>query len=268
MAYAASVSATTLQAADIALQVVAHNLSNQQSTAFQGSNVALTDLVYQDVISGSSPSSEDASHSEFKVGSGVRVASTLRNMQRGLPEHTKNPLDLYINGSGYLRVKVEEGRFAYTRAGNLKIDEDGKLLTASNYEVDPGITIDMREYDSVLIDKSGRFFGVDPKQEGAARYVELGRLDLWRFRNPQGLLPREDTLFLETEASGDPQAGSPTENGFGGIMQGYIERSNVNAPMQLVKAISIKQWSDTGASIIQIAEKMEDNSLRQISAAI
>lgn len=267
MSIAASVSATGLQAADIALQVTAHNLANQMSTAFKKKTAVLTNLVYEDIVTGGGGpvGQSQLGIPVLQAGAGVRVAATLADMRSGTPEPTKHKFDVYISGQGYLQVDLGNGVFGYTRAGNLKVDEDGLLRTAADYPLTDNITVDMTRYSDVIIDKSGVVYGVDATQVEDARHVELGRLTLWNFVNPQGLEAKEDTVFLQSPEAGTAFQGNPGFDNLGTILQGYAERSTVDGSMELVKAISIHRYSNANATLLRLAEDTDKQNLQQLS---
>ena len=269
MSTAAPVSATALQAADIMLQNSAHNLANVRTTSFNREDVVATNLVYEDIVTGGGgPVGQSAlGIPSVQVGSGVRVAATLPSQRNGTPQPTKNQLDIYINGVGYLQVDLGNGLVGYTRAGNLKVDEDGLLRTAADYPLMDNITIDMTKYSSVIIDKSGRIYGVDPTQSEDSRHVELGQLTLWTFMNPQGLEKREDTIFIQSPEAGTSVSNNPGQDLFGTILQGYTETSTVDSSMELVNAISIQRYSNANATLLRLAQDMDKNNLQQISSA-
>ena len=269
MSIAASVSATGIEASKIGLQVIAHNLANQQSTAFQRVTPSMTNLVYEDIVTGGGgPKGQtELGIPVLQAGAGVRVAATLADQRRGTPEPTQNQLDIYINGPGYLQVDLGNGLVGHTRAGNLKIDETGVLRTAADYPLMDNITIDMTVYSGVIIDKSGKVYGIDPAQVENARHVELGQINLWTFTNPQGLEAREDTIFIQSPEAGAATSNLPGIGNMGTIMQGYKERSTVEGSVELVRAIEIQQWSQSNATLLKIAEEMDKANLNQIASA-
>ena len=269
MDIASHVAASGTDTVSTTLAVIAHNLANQDSTAFNGPQAVQTNRLYHDLAAGGGPVGAEALNIPSRqVGSGVRTAAVLRNMRQGLPIATNNPFDVYINGAGYLRIELGNGLYAYTRAGNLKLDRDGTLRTATDYALADNITIDMTLYNTIIIDKSGRLFGVDPTQEGESRYQELGRLTLWNFRNPQGLEAREDTLFIEGANSGTPLQGTPGLNGLGIIQQGFAEKSNVEASKELVKAIDAQRKGETCAQMMELSTKNQKDTLSHIGNTI
>lgn len=269
MAGAAETAATGLNAAYFMMEVNAHNLANQKTAAFGRTTVVNATLTYPHIISGTGGGIGQRALGvpTMQVGAGVRTAATLRDMKRGLPKPTGNSLDVYVNGPGYFRIDLGQGRFGYTRAGKLKLDEDGVLRTATDYALSDNITLNMAVYSSVLIDKSGRVFGVDNTQVGNARYQELGAITLWNFTNPQGLEPQEDTVLIEGSESGTVVQGTPGESGFGTIQQGYVEQSNVNPPAELIEAVSTQQMAKSLSSIISLAERTENDALDKIASA-
>ena len=266
---AATVSATATQAADVMLQNSAHNLANARTTSFHRDDLVMTNLVYEDVVTGGGGpvGQSQLGIPHVQVGSGVRVAATLQSQHNGSPDPTKNQLDIYINGVGYLQVDLGNGLVGYTRAGNLKVDEDGLLRTAGDYPLMDNITIDMTKYSAVIIDKSGKVYGVDPTQAEDSRHVELGQLTLWTFMNPQGLERREDTIFIQSPEAGTSVSNNPGNDLFGTILQGYVERSTVDSSMELVNAINIQKYSNANATHLRLAQDMEKNNLQQISTA-
>jgi len=268
MSTASAVAATGIQAADIALQVNAHNLANQMSAGFRGKRAVTTNLVYQDLVSGAGGpvGAAELGIPTMQAGSGVRVAATLTDMKRGTPKPTKNQFDVYINGPGYLQVDLGGGRVGYTRAGHLKVDENGLLRTASDYPLMDNIQVDLTLYSNIIIDKSGRVFGVDPMQDGTARQQQLGQLTLWNFTNPQGLEDREDTVFIQSPEAGASIQGNPGENALGTILQGYVESSTVEGPIELVNAINIQRYSSSCATMLRLGEEMDRNNLHQIAS--
>ncbi len=264
---ASAVAATAMEAADIMLQNTAHNLANARTTAFHTDKVIGTNLVYEDVTTGGGPVGQtDLGIPQVQVGAGVRIASSLKTMRNGVPEPTKNQLDIHIDGTGYLQIDLGNGMLGYTRAGHLKVDEYGILRTATDYPLMDNITVDLNKYSEVIIDKSGRVFGVDPSQYGTARHTQLGQLTLWSFANPQGLENKEDTIFIETPEAGASTQGIPGLNNLGKILQGYAERSTVDTSMTLVEAINIQQYSNAGATLLKLAEDMDKHNLQQISS--
>jgi flagellar basal-body rod protein FlgG len=262
---AADIAATGIQVGDQALQISANNLANQMSDGFKKSDPVFTNIVYEKLVStlsGTTNPGEEMGVPPLQAGTGVRLAGVSRDLRMGLSDPTKNKYDISINGEGYLQVDLGNNQTGYTRMGHLKLDDQGTLRTITDYPLMDNITIDSTQFVDFHIDKTGRVVGKDP--QGA--YQEIGQLTLWNFVNPQGLEDREDTVYVSTPASGQATQGNPGESGFGTIMQGYIERSNVDGPRELVRAVVAHRYTTSNAAMLRMAQQMENDTVKQISS--
>jgi flagellar basal-body rod protein FlgG len=172
--------------------------------------------------------------------------------EQGNIARTDNPTDIAINGRGYLQVLMPDGSIAYTRAGNLAFNAEGQLVTADGFQVQPGISAPP-EAVSVTITRDGI---VEATLQGEAQPQQLGQLELANFINPAGLEAIGDNLFLETAASGPPNSAAPGSTGFGTVMQGFIETSNVNAVEEISALIVAQRAYEMNARVITASDEM------------
>jgi flagellar basal-body rod protein FlgG len=86
--------------------------------------------------------------------------------------------------------------------------------------------------------------------------VEIGTIQLARFVNPAGLRSLGKNLYSPTEASGDEIVGTPGENGFGTIAQGFLEMSNVSVVDEMVNMITAQRAYEINSKVIQTADDM------------
>src|SRR3546814_9816841 len=86
----------------------------------------------------------------LQIGTGVRTVATERIHTQGNVKETGNPLDIAIQGNGFLQVEMPDGTFAYTRDGNLQKDQNGQLVTAGGYPIQPPINVRSEEHTSEL----------------------------------------------------------------------------------------------------------------------
>src|SRR5258707_10611055 len=101
---------------------VAHNLANVNTTGFKKSRVEFEDLVYQQMKApGTSTSQSSESPIGLEVGLGTRSVGTARNFSTGNMRTTGGPLDLAIEGAGFLQVTLPGGTTGYTRDGALHL---------------------------------------------------------------------------------------------------------------------------------------------------
>jgi flagellar basal-body rod protein FlgG len=190
------------------------------------------------------------------VGLGTRVSNTQLNFGTGSLENTGQPLDLAIQGEGFFKVQSFEGiggGEAYTRAGNFMVDQEGNMVlgTADGPILDGGIVFpEGADLSSVTITGDGRVMAmVDGAQE------ELGQIELHRFPNAFGLRPEGGNLFTATEASGAAFAGVPGDEGFGTLVQRFLEASNVDPVKELVDMIRTQRSFELNSQTIKAADE-------------
>lgn len=172
----------------------------------------------------------------------------------GVMEPTGRPLDVAVNGDGWLAVQAQDGKEAYTRNGGFQLAPSGLLQTRSGNNVlgDAG-PITVPPDNKVTIAQDGTVFATAPGN-GAGEAVAIGRLKLTN--PPQNTLLRgDDGLFRSTD--GKPVAADANVN----VMSGFLESSNVNAVEAMVNMISLARQFDMQMKMLTSA----DNNARQAS---
>jgi flagellar basal-body rod protein FlgG len=244
---------TGLEAQQVQLDVIAHNLANVSTNGYKRARVVFEDLLYQTLRQPGAQSSQQTQiPSGLQLGTGVRPVATERLFTQGNLQQTGNRLDVAIQGAGFFQVLLPDGATAYTRDGAFQLDAQGQLVTASGYVVQPPITLPANAV-SVTIGKDGVISVLTPGQQ---RPVQVGTLQLATFANPAGLQPHGENLYLETAASGSPIAGAPGSNGLGWLNQGYVETSNVNVVEELVSMIQTQRAYEINSKAVQSADQM------------
>jgi flagellar basal-body rod protein FlgG len=186
------------------------------------------------------------------IGTGVRTVATEKLFSQGNLSQTENPLDVAIEGRGFLQVLLPDGGLAYTRDGSMQVDNQGQLVTPSGYAVQPSINIPA-DAQSITIAVDGT---VSVSLQGSAATTQVGNIQLADFINSSGLQAKGGNLFLETASSGSPQVGLPGLNGLGSLLQGYIESSNVNVVEELVSMIETQRAYEMNSRAISTADQM------------
>ena len=186
------------------------------------------------------------------LGTGVRSVATEKLFTQGNIVQTGNQLDLAVNGRGFFQILLPDGTRAYSRDGSFQLSANGELVNSNGYALDPGITIP-EQTQSVTIGADGT---VSVLVSGESSPTEVGQLQLADFINPAGLQPMGENLFLETAASGDPQAGTPGEDGVGTLVQGSLESSNVNVVEELVNMIETQRAYEMNSKAIATTDEM------------
>jgi flagellar basal-body rod protein FlgG len=247
------ISKTGLDAQQMQLDTISHNLANVGTNGYKRAHAQFEDLLYQNLRqAGSQETQTNMLPTGLQLGTGVRPVGTSRNFSQGNLNRTENPLDLAINGNGFLQVQMPDGTTSYTRDGALRVDSQGQMVTANGYPLNPAITIPANS-TNVTIGADGIVTALTP---GNATPVQVGTLQTATFVNPAGLDPIGQNLFRETAASGTPAVGTPGLNGHGTVSQGYVETSNVNVVEELVSMIQTQRAYEINSKAISTSDQM------------
>jgi flagellar basal-body rod protein FlgG len=247
--------ASGMNAQQINIEVIANNIANINTTGFKKNKAEFQDLMYQEEnvnpLSSTTPGVETASSVKIQVGNGVKPSSSQKIFKQGDLTNTNNQFDLAVQGEGFFQVKKSDGTYAYTRDGSFKINADGKIVTASGYELEPGLTLNS-DIASVAIGKDGTVTAQDVKGNTST----LGNVELARFMNNGGLTAVGDNLYTESPQSGQPILGTPGAQGFGEINQGYLESSNVDIVEEMVAMIAAQRSYEINSKTVTTVESM------------
>jgi len=245
--------ATGMHAQQLTMDVVANNLANVQTSGFKRSRVDFQDLIYQSLQSAGNTSSQGTEvPSGFQIGHGSRAVATQRLFMEGDLQPTGNPLDLAIEGEGFFQVTQPNGDAAYTRAGSLKRDSQGRLVTDDGFLIQPEITIPQNAL-SVTVGVDGT---VSVQLPGTVQPQQVGSIELARFVNPAGLDSVGRNLFRPTQASGDATQGAPGADGLGTLSQFFLEGSNVSVVEEMVNLIAGQRAYEISSRAIRTADEM------------
>ena len=245
---------TGLESQQTNMDVISNNLANVNTTGFKRSRAVFEDLMYQTIRQpGAQVGAANQLPSGLQVGTGVRTVATERIHSQGNLKDTGNSLDIAIQGKGFLQVEMPDGSFAYTRDGSLQVDQNGQLVTAGGYPIQPPINIP----DNALTVTIARDGTVSVTQPGATgTNVQIGQLQLSNFINPTGLQSAGENLYVETDASGPANFAQPGLDGAGLILQQYTETSNVNVAEELVNMITTQRAYEMNSKAIQTSDQM------------
>lgn len=249
-----AIAATGMQAQQLNVEVISNNIANMNTTGYKRQRAQFEDLLYQNLErpGASTSSAGTTAPMGIQIGIGVRAGSIGRVTQQGSLERTDNTTDLAISGRGYFQVSMPDGTTAYTRAGNFAADADGRLVTSEGYPIEPAITVPT-EALSISVSRDGV---VEATLQGQVEPQQLGQIEIAAFVNPAGLEAQGDNLFLETAASGSPNVSTPTSPGFGALLQGFLETSNVNAVEEISALIVAQRAYEMNAKVITASDEM------------
>jgi flagellar basal-body rod protein FlgG len=244
---------TGLDAQQTRMSVVSNNLANVNTTGFKQDRAVCEDLLYQNVRQSGGATSQDTElPTGLNIGTGVRVVATEKLFTQGGMLQTGNAVDVAINGRGFFQVLMPDGNLAYTRDGTFQKNAEGELVTANGYSIQPSIQIPP-DAQSITIGADGT---VSVQLPGQAQPSNVGNLDTVDFVNPTGLQPIGENLYRETASSGTANPGTPGQDGFGSLLQGALEGSNVNVVAELVNMIETQRAYDMNSKAISTNDQM------------
>lgn len=243
--------ATGMDAQQTNLNTISNNIANVNTTGFKKSKVEFQDLFYQATRNaGTESGAGNLVPTSVELGNGSQVVSTAKVFTQGQLSQTGENLDVAIQGDGFIEVERPDGTSAFTRDGGLKLGPDGRIMTSSGYPVLSGFQPVPTGTTAIGIAPTGEVTLTTPNG------TQTFRVQLARFANPAGLQSAGGNLFVETPASGVPEIGNPGETGFGTLMQGYLETSNVNVVEEMVGMILAQRAYEINSKSIQTSDDM------------
>lgn len=248
------IAATGMLAQQRNVEVVSNNLANMNTTAYMRRRTEFHDLIYQDLRRVGTTSSDAGTviPSGVQLGLGVKLAAVYRIHEQGNLEATDNTFDMAVQGKGFFQITLPTGDIAYTRDGTFQLDADGQIVTHDGYRLRPAISIPSNAID-VTINQSGQVLA---KIEGQVAFSNVGQIQMANFPNEAGLSAEGNNLLTQTPASGAPITGNPGSTGFGSILQGFLETSNVNAVEEISNLISAQRAYEMNSKVIQTSDEM------------
>ena len=251
MMRALSTAATGMIAQQLNVDTIANNLANVNTSSFKKARVRFQDLLYQDIRPAGNPARAGAP-AELSIGHGTRLAATERNWNQGTTEQTDNPLNLLVEGNGFFQVRRADGTTGYTRDGSFFVSPDGALVNSDGLYLDPPVYVP-EDVRAVTISNQGV---VSASFVDSNDSQEIGQIELARFINPAGLESLGRNQFAPTPASGSPLVGTPGSAGFGTVLSGYLEGSNVEVVDEMVSLITAQRAYEINSKSIQTSDQM------------
>ena len=174
--------ATGMVAQQLNIDVISNNLANVNTTGFKKSRAEFEDLMYQTMkIAGSITEGDNRLPVGIQVGMGVRPTAVHKFFTQGDFQNTGNALDVAVEGDGFFQVDVN-GELMYTRAGSFKLNQDGTVVTANGYILQPEFAVPA-ETKNISISSTGHIAALDSEGQEIAG----AEIPLYTFINPAGL---------------------------------------------------------------------------------
>jgi flagellar basal-body rod protein FlgG len=244
------------------IDVVSNNLANVNTTGFKKSRADFQDLMYQNLKTTGSPSTNSTQiPTGIQIGLGSRLAAVTKIFTTGDFTQSGNELDMAIQGDGFFQIQQPDGTTAYTRSGAFKKDSQGRVVTSDGHPLLPEIVIPANA-TKINIGSDGTFSAI---QAGQSTPTTLGNIQLATFSNPAGLSALGQNLFTPTDASGAATTGTPGQTGIGTIGQGFLEMSNVSVAEEMVNMIIGQRAYEVNSKAVQASDEMLQtaNNLRR-----
>jgi flagellar basal-body rod protein FlgF len=222
------------------MDVVANNLANINTTGFKGES-----LLFEDFLM---PKAQD----NVFQGSDATLHftddwSTQHDMENGSIEETGSPLDVAIEGPGFLSVQTPSGE-RYTRNGSLQIDSSGTLVDLNGNPV-------LSDAGPIKFDASDTDITISPQGTISTSTGSKGKLKLSEFANPQ-MLTRQGQNYYTGPAGNTATAST--------IAQGAVERSNVNGVTEMVSMIRVQRAYETIANMMERQDQLKQSAIQQL----
>jgi flagellar basal-body rod protein FlgG len=222
------------------LDVVANNLANVNTSGYKKDETIFTPFhkilihrLYDNyIITSEGPLDKRPKVGLLGTGVGIDEIATL--FSQGPIQKTDNEFDLAISGNGFFTIEGPNNKIFYTRNGTFTIDAQGFLVTKDGYKV-----LGLKGYIQIAkgyfhVQENGKVITTATPDWKSPQEVDL--LKIVDFKDKRGLKKVGDTLFEATEFAGKPQIMSQPK-----ILQGYLEKSNVNPIEEMVKMIEIQR---------------------------
>lgn len=242
------VGAIGLQSQQRALDIIAGNIANMNTPAFKRSEVRFSEVL-------ASHADADVPRADLAVqalaSAGVVVDATPMIDEPGTLETTGHPLDLAIEGAGFIELMGPEGQTLLWRGGTLKVGDDGLLATASGIPLKAAITVP-DDASAITIGSDGVVRGTTA---GSATPTEFGQISLVKASDMTALRQLDGGLYRVDDGAHLTDA-KPGEDGTGMIVQGSIERSNVEMTTEMVQMMLVQRAYSANAQILQAADQL------------
>jgi flagellar basal-body rod protein FlgG len=153
---------------------------------------------------------------------------------------------------GFFQILQPSGAIAYSRSGNFRRDQQGRMVTQEGFPLEPEIVIpqDTRKV-SIGLDGTVSVLVGDESLP-----TPIGTMQLARFANPAGLTPLGKNLYQPTAASGNAVVENPGVNGMGSLNQNFLELSNVSVVDEMINMIVAQRAYEVNSKAIQTSDDM------------
>lgn len=255
--------ATGMIAQQLNVDNISNNLANVNTTGYKSEVMEFKSLLYQTIQTRSTTANVEQKPIGAEVGLGVRNSAITSVFTQGSLLETPGEANFAIDGRGFFAVQGVDGETYYTRNGNFvfAIGSEGLILTTSDglpvldTEGQPIIIEDDDVVTSkITVSRDGTLMYPDDSNVPQSMDMTIG---LWQFNNPAGLSKEGDSLYAETDASGEAMNEADNDNlPKSRIIQGYLEGSNVQIADEMVNLIVAQRAYEMNSKVITTSDEM------------
>ena len=222
------------------MDIIAHNVANMNTTGFKGEKM----MFIEDLVR-----SRGGDRTRFENLAFVRDIATVRDTREGPLNQTNNPLDLAVRGEGYFVINTEDGE-RYTRNGNFRLDETGKLVTQN------GEPVASDSDQPFFFSPADREITISRDGSISTNNGPLGKLKLVKFENQQALRTIADGLYA-SDQQGEVLEGAD-------VVQGMLEGSNINPINEMTDMITVQRAYEGAKLLIDRENERMQRAIREL----
>jgi len=221
------------------LAVIANNIANANTTGFKAERIMFESVPYKGRAS--------------ETYSFVQDNGIVRTLAEGRMRYTGNPLDVGITGKGFLEVQTPAGP-RWTRNGSLRIDEEGRVVTAAGLPV-----VDDRD-QPIRVDTAAGTPEIARDGTISTPQGQVGKLKLVRFEREQEMRKINDTLLVTAE---EPKAADDAR-----IQQGFLEDSNVEPVVEMTSMIDVSRSYQAVQKLVDAEHDRNRRAIERLAKAV
>lgn len=230
------------------LDCISNNLANVNTDGYKREDVSFKDTMYETLDRRGYPVNKGAGKNLIN-GTGVRTGKWIRDQKQGNLVNTGSNTDLAIDGPGYFRVTTPHNEKRYIRSGNFNVDVAGDIVDKNGNKVDIQFNEENEEKirftkDNFSVNEEGTVFlknGVD--------FKEVGKLNIYDAVGDDAFMSVGENLYKPKQGVNPTPVKSD-------ILQGYVEKSNVDMGKEMTDMIMTQRAFEFGSRVVKTADEM------------
>ena len=253
------IGATGLDTQQRALDIVANNIANLNTPSFKRSRAQFSQLVSAPAAATTGPDgAQDAAISDMQATMagqpsfmGVQLDAAPLDFTQGALTQTSKPLDVAIDGAGFIELMGPGGQTALWRGGSMMVNSDGYLAAANGMPLQAMISVP-RDATAINIGADGK---VTASLDGVADPMTIGQIDVVQDVDPSTLKAGSGGIYLPT-SDNDLSSTTPGSDGAGVLAQGFTEASNVDLANEMVTLLLMQRSYSANAQVVQAGDQL------------